>query len=356
MIASTSASYERLVQGLILTSTSRSILNYDIISQLVKEKKRRKRYRNRRVGCLKSFSIDGIADYIQKYNPKNIIFMVGAGISTSAGIPDFRTPGTGLYDNLAKYNLPAPELIFSIDLFRENPIPFFDLAKDLFMSDAKPTLAHYFMRLMTEKGHVRRIYTQNIDTLEYMAGTPPDKVITAHGSHYSNTCQKCRAKYDQQWMIDHFYRAQDLVATCTKCKGVVKPDIVFFGENLPLAFYQNVGTDFDACDLLIIMGTSLVVYPVAGIVDSVKSHTPRLLINLEPAGAKHLRYHKKHGNKRDVFYQSSADDGCRKLAELLGYLPELEQLMAHEIKKLDQQRKEKPKKLAPSGSILLRNN
>uniref|UniRef100_A0AC34F9Q5 Deacetylase sirtuin-type domain-containing protein n=1 Tax=Panagrolaimus sp. ES5 TaxID=591445 RepID=A0AC34F9Q5_9BILA len=288
-------------------------------------------------GGLNSFTLEGIAEYIQKYQPKNVIFLVGAGISTSAGIPDFRTPGTGLYDNIQKYNLSCPEEIFSIQLFRRDPVPFFDLAKNLFMSDVKPTPAHYFMRLMAEKGHVRRIYTQNIDILEYLSGTPADKIVTAHGSHYTSTCQKCKQTYNQEWFANHLRFSKELVAHCDKCKsGVVKPDIVFFGENLPKRFHQHVKKDFEVCDLLIIMGTSLVVYPVAGLIDDVKPHIPRLLINLEPVGK---------GVLRDVFYEGSADDGVKKLTDLLGWKPELDQMIEHEWKKLDKEFDEIKKKI-----------
>ncbi|KAF3848061.1 hypothetical protein F7725_021089 [Dissostichus mawsoni] len=86
--------------------------------------------------------------------------MVGAGISTSAGIPDFRSPGTGLYANLQKYNLPYPEAIFQIDYFKKHPEPFFALARELYPGQFKPTICHYFMKLLKDKGHLRRCYSQ----------------------------------------------------------------------------------------------------------------------------------------------------------------------------------------------------
>ena len=91
-------------------------------------------------------------------------------MSVAAGIPDFRTPGTGLYDNLAKYNLPEPTAVFDMAFFRENPKPFFDLSKELFPGRFVPTKTHYFLRLLCDKGLVHRVYTQNIDTLERIAG------------------------------------------------------------------------------------------------------------------------------------------------------------------------------------------
>ena len=118
----------------------------------------------------------------------------------AAGIPDFRSPGTGLYANLAKYNLPYPEAVFSINFFLKNPQPFYSLAKELMPSKYKPTIAHYFQRLLIEKGHVLRVYTQNIDALETVANLPDDKVINAHGSFKKGHCLNCNSEYSFQWM------------------------------------------------------------------------------------------------------------------------------------------------------------
>ena len=101
---------------------------------------------------LSSPDLYGVAHYIKTSMPKNIIVLSGAGISTASGIPDFRSPDTGLYDNLQKYNLPFPEAIFDLDYFYENPLPFFTLAKELLIDDYNPTKTHYFIRLLNEKG------------------------------------------------------------------------------------------------------------------------------------------------------------------------------------------------------------
>jgi NAD-dependent deacetylase sirtuin 2 len=119
---------------------------------------------------LSSFDLAGVAEFIKEGRCKNVIVMAGAGISVSAGIPDFRTPGTGLYDNLAKYNLPEPTAVFDIHFFRENPAPFYQLAKELFPGQYKPTPTHNFIRLLHDRGLLLRCYTQNIDSLEAEAG------------------------------------------------------------------------------------------------------------------------------------------------------------------------------------------
>uniref|UniRef100_A0A8C4RLN4 NAD-dependent protein deacetylase n=1 Tax=Erpetoichthys calabaricus TaxID=27687 RepID=A0A8C4RLN4_ERPCA len=255
---------------------------------------------------------------------KNIICMVGAGISTSAGIPDFRSPGTGLYDNLQKYDLPYPEAIFDIGYFKEHPEPFFALARELYPGQFKPTICHYFIRLLKDKGLLKRCYTQNIDTLE------------PHGTFYTSHCisASCRQQYPTS--LDE--RSGVMYSKCEKCNSLVKPDIVFFGESLPARFFSSVQSDFPACDLLIIMGTSLKVQPFASLISKVPSSTPRLLINKEKAAclawvvAMDFDSEKAY---RDVAYLATCDDGCRKLAELLGWKEELEEMVKHEYAKID---------------------
>ncbi|VDK21871.1 unnamed protein product, partial [Anisakis simplex] len=119
--------------------------------------------------------------------------------------------------------------------------------------------------MLDEKGLLLRCYTQNIDSLEYVANINSDKLVYAHGSHHTSTCLKCRQKYDLKWITDKISDKNTLVAKCDKCNGIVKPDIVFFGENLPKRFFKCAVSDFPKCDLLIIMGTSLVVQPFAGL-------------------------------------------------------------------------------------------
>lgn len=112
------------------------------------------------------------------------MLQAGAGISVSAGIPDFRSPDTGLYSQLQRYNLPWPEAVFDIRYFRHDPNPFCTLAKELWPEYGKhaPTPAHHFLRLLSDKGLLLTVFTQNIDGLEQMAGVPAHKVVHAHGS------------------------------------------------------------------------------------------------------------------------------------------------------------------------------
>ena len=115
-----------------------------------------------------------------------------------AGIPDFRTPGSGLYDTMAaKFNLSQPQSLFEIDYYLANPEPFLFLAKELLNARVKPTMSHYFQRLVHSKGLLLRSFTQNIDALELMAGIPEDKVVEAHGSTRGAHCLSCQKEYSQ---------------------------------------------------------------------------------------------------------------------------------------------------------------
>ncbi|KAJ8674253.1 hypothetical protein QAD02_005515 [Eretmocerus hayati] len=288
-------------------------------------------------------TLDGIVKYIKDKNVTKIITMAGAGISTSAGIPDFRSPKSGLYHNLEKYNLPHPQAIFELDFFKSNPEPFFVLAKELMPEGFKPTPSHYFIRLLHEKGLLVRHYTQNIDTLERLAGLPGEKLIEAHGTFNTGHCLECRAEYDLAWLKDKIKNST--VPTCEECKaGVVKPDIVFFGEMLPDRFHVKLAEDFPKAELLIIMGSSLVVQPFASLIDRVGSDCPRLLINKEKAGIadRISRFLGMGGgmdfdsnNGRDVAWLGDCDEGCQLFAEKLGWGDELKDLISKEHEKLD---------------------
>lgn len=300
---------------------------------------------------LETLDTAGVANAFKAGKFKNIVTMVGAGISTSAGIPDFRSPSSGLYHNLEKYNLPYPEAIFEVEYFRENPQPFFTLAKELYPGNFKPTPSHYFVKLLEQKGLLLRHYTQNIDTLERVAKIDDEKLVEAHGTFYTNHCLDCRKEYSMEWVKKEIF--EDRVPTCEKCNGIVKPDIVFFGENLPEKFYTLPNQDFKQCDLLIIMGTSLTVQPFASLVDYVSDHCVRLLINREKVGRSGNGFLRSMmfgegfcfdlpGNRRDVAFEVDCDAGCYQIAELFGFGDELRMLVEKEHAKIDTESTKKP--------------
>jgi NAD-dependent histone deacetylase SIR2 len=261
---------------------------------------------------LKHRTIEGLAEYMKDAN--RIVVMTGAGISTSAGIPDFRSPDTGLYANLARLNLPYAESIFDVSFFRQNPQPFYALAHELYPGRYRPTVTHAFISLLHKKGKLFKVFTQNIDCLEREAGVPDDKIIEAHGSFATQRCIECKVPFPDDRMKE-IVMAKEVPRCVTKsCNGLVKPDIVFFGEPLPEAFHRNRAAPGMA-DLAIVMGTSLTVQPFASLVDVVSA--PRLLINQERVGGLGSR-------PDDVLVLGDCDEGVRKLADALGWREELE--------------------------------
>ena len=187
---------------------------------------------------LETFDLAGIAKYIKQHGCKNVIVMAGAGISVSAGIPDFRTPGSGLYDNLQKYQLPSPTAVFDIEFFRENPSPFYMLARELFPGQYRPTVTHHFIKLLHDKGLLLRCFSQNIDSLETEAGLPHEKLVAAHGNFDSATCIATGEKVPREEVKEAIMAGEEdengkgWRSLKEKYGGLVKPDIVFFGEQV----------------------------------------------------------------------------------------------------------------------------
>ncbi|CAF3612978.1 unnamed protein product [Rotaria socialis] len=283
---------------------------------------------------LESFDLPGAAEYMSKCS--NVVVMCGASISTSAGILDFRSPGTELYSKLEKCNLPFPEAIFQLDFFRENPKPFFVLAKELYPNKFNPTPTHYFIRLLNEKGKLLRTFTENIDSLERIANVPTEKIVEANGTFFTAHCLDCQEEYSLEQIKDTIFK--DEIPYCNKCTGVIKPDIVFSNENLPKRYDECVKSDFAKCDFLIIIGTSLAVAPFCTLISHVDNNCPRLLINMVPGGhtfsylipfGTTLMFNSRK-NRRDVFYKSTCDDGVMQLVKLLGWESDFKKLLQKE--------------------------
>lgn len=255
--------------------------------------------------------------------------MVGAGISTPSGIPDFRSPGTGFYSSFQHCDVPYPEAIFELNFFLHNPRPFCEWAKKMHPGNYRPNVIHYFLRLLQDKGLLLRLYTQNIDGLERAAGIPDSRLVEAHGSFASATCTVCRRASPMEGFWDAVMG--DRVPSCSVCTGIVKPDIVFFGEALPQRFLLHV-VDFPTADLLLILGTSLQVEPFASLSEAVRSSVPRVFMNQEAAGALAWR-----PRSRDVLQLGDLVDSVDRLVELLGWTEELKDLVQRETGQLSGQ-------------------
>lgn len=174
------------------------------------------------------------------------------------------------------------------------------------------------MRLLSEKGLLLKLFTQNIDCLERLAGIPDKEIIEAHGSFARHRCIECKSPYPEDLMKEAIRRREVPYCTTPQCNGLVKPDIVFFGEQLPEEFHANRNLPSQA-DLCIIIGTSLQVHPFASLPGFCSDGVPRLLINSEQVGALGSR-------ADDVLLLGDCDSGIRRLASSLGWTKELEAL------------------------------
>lgn len=202
-------------------------------------------------------SIDKLKKIIDSSN--NIVFFGGAGVSTESNIPDFRS-STGLFNE--KLNITfTPEQLVSHSFYIRYPEEFFKFYKvKLIYPDAKPNAAHIALAKLEEMGKLKAIVTQNIDGLHQAAGSK--NVFELHGSVHRNYCTKCHEFYDAKFILE-----SQGVPTCTKCGGRVKPDVVLYEEGLDDNIIRGSIDAISKADTLIIGGTSLVVYPAAGLIN-----------------------------------------------------------------------------------------
>lgn len=283
--------------------------------------------------------ITTIADVVRLlHKSQNIMVLTGAGVSVSCGIPDFRSRN-GIYARLRKEfpEMLDPQSMFDIRYFGQDPRPFYKFAKEIYPGLFQPSPCHRFIRLLERKRKLLRNYSQNIDTLERVAGI--ENVIECHGSFVTASCTKCKFR-----VAADVIRVQILaqkIPLCRRCnpdatsmpsvermdcpevavvvaadergtsstitttttttaaaaaapddgddmlpsrlveRGIMKPDIVFFGESLPDEFHATVEQDKNKCDLLIVIGSSLKVRPVALIPSALPANVPQILINRE---------------------------------------------------------------------------
>ncbi len=200
----------------------------------------------------------------------NIVFFGGAGVSTESGIPDFRSVD-GLYNQKYKY---PPETIISHSFYRRNPEEFYRFYKDkMLFPEAKPNKAHMKLAELEAAGKLKAVITQNIDGLHQMAGSR--RVIELHGSVHRNYCERCHKFYDLRYVID-----APGVPKCS-CGGTIKPDVVLYEEGLNNQDIEDAIHYISEADTIIIGGTSLVVYPAAGLIRYFRGRH-LVVINMSP--------------------------------------------------------------------------
>lgn len=293
-----------------------------------------------------------IDHFVSKLKTANrILVLTGAGVSTSIGIPDFRS-SEGFYSRIKHLGLDDPQDVFNLDIFMQDPSVFYNIAHMVLPPENKFTPLHGFIKLLQNKGKLLRNYTQNIDNLESYAGIAPDKLVQCHGSFATASCITCHWQLPGEKIFDNirnlelplcpycYQRRREFFpilsnadpdaddpdgmgnprgdgisdsnangkllnsstssssnlanppvshsGSALKSYGVLKPDITFFGEALPSKFHRTIREDILKCDLLICIGTSLKVAPVSEIINMVPAHVPQVLINKDPV--KHAEF------------------------------------------------------------------
>lgn len=294
---------------------------------------------------LTSLDIKGLANYIKNGYAKKILMLTGAGISVKSGIPDFRSPGTGLYYNIQKYNISNPDLLFNRNFIKNNPKPFYLLVKEFISKNYVPSISHYLSVLFNKKGILMKYYTQNIDSLDLKAGLKYPYLIECHGHMRTATCSNCDKKINIELIKNKIIN--DEIPKCDKCNNLIIPDVVMNDDDLPEEFFEQLDKDFHECDLLIVMGTSLKVEPFPGMIEDPPLNIPRVLINNEPVVTYVEEVGEKNGklveiskdrlsqkfkfghffNKRDIFLGGDLNENVLELIKELGWEQDLYELM-----------------------------
>ncbi|MCI8342403.1 MAG: NAD-dependent protein deacylase [Firmicutes bacterium] len=242
-------------------------------------------------------SIDKLKKWIDESD--NIVFFGGAGVSTESGIPDFRGE-EGIYKTVSQYGV-RPETILSHTFFLKEPAIFFEYYKNfLLCPNAEPNEAHLALAELEKRGKVKAIITQNIDNLHQKAGS--ENVLELHGTLYRNYCMNCRCEYETDFVVK-----SKGVPRCKKCSGIVRPDVVLYEEGLDGNVLDKAVRYISSADVLIVGGTSLAVYPAAGLVNYYKGNKLVLINKSETSFDKKadLIIHQAIGNVFEKIIQKS---------------------------------------------------
>ena len=299
---------------------------------------------------LSSYDLRGIADFIKTKPSCKIAILCGAGISRSAGIPDFRSKD-GIYKSLTK-DLSAnavkfgltlrqkraieedAQYVFSMELFKENPVVLYHVLGDILNKRCVPTLTHCFMKLLQNRGLLRYVFTQNVDGLERYIGIDPKILCEVHGTFMTASCYRCDAVMPIAAVRERV-RSGDIPIPCPdeKCvRGFVKPDCVLFGQDLPDKYYDAVeqikahkaGANID---LLIVMGTSLSVKPVSDLPRHINGHAIRVVMNLDlNREVKDIFDFEAVEERRDVFVAGKCDETIEALCTMLEWDGDLREI------------------------------
>ncbi len=208
---------------------------------------------------------------------KHVVALTGAGISTESGIPDFRSPGSGLWQK-------HDQSLMDIAAFRDDPVPFYAMAAEIAgpVFSSKPNPAHVALARLEVAGNLDGVITQNIDGLHQQAGSKA--VVELHGSLRSCTCMRCGSNFPVDVLARKLVNEEELPPVCDECNlGILKPDVTFFGEALPVQALARATAMAERCDLFLVLGSSLEVYPANRLPRVALEHgAPLAIVNREP--------------------------------------------------------------------------
>eukprot|EP01063_Lacrimia_lanifica_P015577 TRINITY_DN22283_c0_g1_i1.p1 TRINITY_DN22283_c0_g1~~TRINITY_DN22283_c0_g1_i1.p1 ORF type:complete len:328 (+),score=113.97 TRINITY_DN22283_c0_g1_i1:91-1074(+) len=293
-----------------------------------------------------------VAEFIKSDQCRSVVMLTGAGVSCASGIPDFRSPG-GMYNTLRPELITAtpaqrsamaddPTNVVEKGMFMQTAFPYLEVRRPFILGTRdrqwRATLAHWFAALLHQKtGKLTRVFTQNIDGLDYQVdGLPARKLCNVHGTiaevacescgnemDFGEFCDKVQANIKDIYGIDAAAPKASTPIRCKKCnQATVKPKTVLFGGSLPGSFFKLSNEELPKADLLIVAGTSLVVSPANGVVNAVSKRCVRVICNREPVGQSlGIRY--DDAAPRDVFAQGDTDDAFAELSQHLGWLDDL---------------------------------
>ena len=230
-------------------------------------------------------SLDTLADRVADLiiNAQKVVVFTGAGISTESGIPDFRSPG-GIWDRFDPDDFTYQKFVADPEARRKH---WQMLQEGGLTTKAKPNLAHYAIAELDRLGKLNCVITQNVDSLHQKAGVPDDKVLELHGNMLWAVCLSCGQRYPFEQIKTRLDQGEG-TPDCEACHGLLKPDVVLFGESLPEEVLQEATSRSGNCDLFIVIGSTLVVYPAAYMpIYATNSGVKLVIINLSPTPMDH---------------------------------------------------------------------
>lgn len=271
-------------------------------------------------GILKEPTIEEVALYLKELPPLTILVLSGGRISQPLGIPDLRSPDVGLHQ------APFEGECYCCDAldkkyFIHDPAPLYKITSFILEREYRPTYSHYFISFLEHKNLLLKNYTQNMDDLEKVAGIT--RYTQFYGNFYSFVCIKCGNEYSLEWVRARLLKKK--IMLCNNCASLIKPNILLYGEDLPMCIYEELEADLRVCKLLIVLGSTISNEPLATVLQRVDFKYPRIFItDVDPYNFSDYHFYCKHDHN-DVIWFGNIDFTCNRLVKLAGWCQEMEE-------------------------------